>query len=100
MWSTLSYGAAIRGDRSVSCIQNRAARYFMGVGPYTPNTPIMEVMGRLSTEVKQWDHSVLNHWHRLRTMEESRANFKVFKLAVENGNKRCKTLVFQFKTAI
>ena len=37
----ISYGAAIWMDRSFSCIndiQNRAARYFMGVGPYTPTT--------------------------------------------------------------
>ena len=53
VWSTISYGAAIWGEggtggRSFSCItaiQNRAARYFIGVGPYTPNAATMEDMG-------------------------------------------------------
>ena len=34
-------------------------RYFLGVGPYTPNAAIMGDMGWSSTEVKHWD-SVLN----------------------------------------
>ena len=49
-----------------------------------------------ATEAGKWD-SVLNHWYRLRTMEESRANFKVFKWAVENGNNRCKKWCFRLK---
>ena len=54
VWSTISYGAAICGDWSSSCktaIQNRAARYFLEVGPYTPNAAIMGDMGWSSTEV-------------------------------------------------
>lgn len=81
VYSTISYGAAIWGDRSFSCIsavQNRAARFFMGVGRYTPNTAVMGDIGWTNTESRQWE-SVIYHWHRLRSMEQSRLNFKVFK---------------------
>ena len=56
VYSTISYGASILGDRSFSCItaiQNRAARFFMGVGPYTPNVATMGDMEWLSTDVRQ-----------------------------------------------
>ena len=48
------------------------------------------------TDVKQWD-SVLNHWYRLRSMDESRINFKVFKWAVECGNNRYKNWCFRLQ---
>ena len=77
---TISYGAAIWGDRTFACIsavQHRAARFFMGVGRYTPNAAVMGDMGWESVEVRQWD-SIINHWHRLRSMDTNRLNFKVF----------------------
>ena len=55
---TISYGAAIWGDRTFACIsavQHRAARFFMGVGRYTPNAAVMGDMGWESVEVRQWD---------------------------------------------
>ena len=84
---------------SFSCktaIQNRAARFFMGVRPYTPNVATIGDMGWLSTDVRQWD-SVINHWYRLRNMDENRINFKVFKWAAQNGNSRCKKWCFRVK---
>ena len=41
--STLNYGAPIYGTSAFSCIdavQNRACRYFLGLGKYAPNTVI------------------------------------------------------------
>ena len=35
----------------ITAIQNRAARHFLEVGPYTPNAAIMGDMGWSSTEV-------------------------------------------------
>lgn len=88
---TISYGAAIWGDRSFSCIsavQHRAARFFMGVGKYTPNAAVMGDTGWESIYMRQWD-SVVNYWYRVRRMEASRINFKVFKWAVRRGIGRC-----------
>ena len=77
-------------------IQNRAARFFMGVGPYTSNAATMGDMGWTSTDVKQWG-SVLNHWYRLRSMDENRINSRVFKWAAQKGNSRCKNWCFRLK---
>ena len=43
VWPVVSYGAAVWGFKSFSCINvvhNRAMRYFLGVGKYTPNTAL------------------------------------------------------------
>ena len=88
---TISYGAAIWGDRSFSCIsavQHRAARFFMGVGKYTPNAAVMGDTGWESIYVRQWD-SVVNYWYRVRSMGTGRINLKVFKWAARRGIGRC-----------
>ena len=79
----MSCGAAIWGDRRfsrISAVQNRAARFFMGVGRYTPNAAVMGDMGWTNTESRQWE-CVINQWFRLRAMDENRLNSKVFKWA-------------------
>ena len=43
VWPTINYGNAIWGTKEYSCIhavQNRACRYFLGVGKYTPNNGV------------------------------------------------------------
>ena len=43
VWPVIAYGVAIWGDRSFSCIeavQNRAMRFFLGVGRYTPTAAV------------------------------------------------------------
>ena len=98
IYSTISYGAAIWGDRSFSCIsavQNRAARFFMGVGR-TPNTAVMGDMGWTNTESRQWEY-VINQWFRLRSMGENRLNFKVFKWSCLQGNNSCKNWCMRVK---
>ena len=61
----------------------------MGVGRYTPNAGVMGDMGWESVEVRQWD-SIINHWHRLRSLDTTRLNFKVFIWAARRGNGRFK----------
>ena len=58
----------------------------MGVGP---NTAVMGNIGWTNTESRQWK-SVTSHWHRLRSMEQSRLNFKVVKRSYRYGNNRCR----------
>ena len=44
VWSTISYGAAVWGTKQFSCInavQSRAARFFLGVGKYSPNAGVL-----------------------------------------------------------
>ena len=43
VWPVISYGAYIWGTKSFSCIaavQNRAMRFFLGTGKYTPNAAV------------------------------------------------------------
>jgi hypothetical protein len=105
-WSTISYGAAIWGDRRMSCItavQNRALRFCMGVGRYTPNTEVTGDTGWLDAEVKQWI-SVINHWFRLSTMSLDRINTNVFKWVAKHRTDRscnnwCNRVRTRFKIA-
>ena len=99
VYSTISYGATIWGDRSFSCIsavQNRAARFFMGVGRYTLNTAVVGDMGWTNTESRQWE-CVINQWFRLRSMEVNRLNHSVFKWAYMQVNKRYKNWCIRVK---
>ena len=53
---TISYGAAIWGARTFSClsaVQNRAARICMTVCRYTPNAAVMGDIGWESVEIRQ-----------------------------------------------
>ena len=54
--SIIDYSAASWATKSMSCInavQNRACRYFLGLGRYAPNAAINDDMGRLSPEHSQ-----------------------------------------------
>ncbi len=47
VWPVINYGAAVWGVRSFSCIDavhNRAMRFFLGVGKYTPNSALVGEM--------------------------------------------------------
>ena len=76
VWSVINYGADIWGTRQFSCIntvQLRAARYYMGVGRYTPNSAVQGDTGWKPMIVRQWT-SVLNHWIRLKIIDTDRFN--------------------------
>jgi uncharacterized protein YeaO (DUF488 family) len=80
VWPILEYGAAIWGTRSHSCVkavQNRACRFFLGVGRYTPTHAVMGDMGWTSTEHRQWV-AVSRVWCRLVNMSGDRVNKAVF----------------------
>ena len=82
VWSVISYAAGIWGQKQYSCInavQNRAQRYFLGVGRYIPNVAVHGDMGWYHPAVKQWK-SVVNVWCRLEYMDPERLNAKVFQV--------------------
>ena len=57
VWSVISYGAAIWGTKSYSCInavQNRAMRFYLGTGKYTPTAALFGDMGWIPPLLKQW----------------------------------------------
>ena len=55
VWSVIDYGASIWGTKDYSCInavKNRAMRFFMGVGKYTPNLALYGDMGWIPCNIK------------------------------------------------
>ena len=61
------YGAAIWGSKSFSCINavhNRAMRFFIGTGKYTPTAAVFGNMAWEPPIVKQWK-CISSHWARL-----------------------------------
>ena len=80
VWSVIDYGSPIWGTREYTCInaiQNRAGRFFLGVGKYTPNVRVNGDIGWSSPITRQWK-SVLKHWLRMNSMDVSRINRLIF----------------------
>ena len=76
----IEYGACIWGVKSYSCINaihNRACRFFLGVGKYTPNAAATGDMGWIPVFHKQWK-SIVRCWCRFINMSSNRLNKKVF----------------------
>ena len=76
----LTYAAAVWGYKSFSCINavfNRACRFYLGVGKYTPNAAIQGDMGWKTMWQHQWS-CIFKNWQRLCGMPDSRLCKRVF----------------------
>ena len=85
--SVIEYGAAIWGTKDfsyINAVKNRAMRFFMGVGKYTPNLSLYGDMGWKPCNISQWS-CVIRLWSRFTKMTNCRINKKVFLW----GNERC-----------
>lgn len=98
--ATINYSAAIWGTRSFSCInavQNRACRYFLGLGKYAPNVANNGDMGWTTPEHKQW-MCVIRIWCRLINMAPHLLTKCIFVEYLEASSYRCKTWFYRVKT--
>ena len=78
--SIVNYGASIWGQKAYRCItavQNRAERFSLGVGKFTPSAASQGDMGWIPIETRQWD-SVVRQYRRLCNMDNIRLNKRVF----------------------
>ena len=66
----------------------RAARYYLGVGKYTPNSAVQGDTGWKPTIVRQWS-TVLNQLSKI--MDSNRLNRKIF----DFSNGRCQNLNYR-----
>ena len=99
VWPIIEYGSSIWETCKRSCIeavQNRACRYFMAVGKYTPNIAVQGDMGSMPTSVKIWK-SLGSRWVRLRDIDDYRLNKRIFKGCVKRGENRCKNWFYIFR---
>ena len=88
--SVIEYGASIWGAKEFTCInavKNRAMRFFMGVGKYTPNLSLYGDMGWIPNSIKQWS-CILRLWSRFTKMCNTRLNKKVFLWSNRNCNNK------------
>ena len=102
VWSVVNYGAAVWGIWQFSCIntiQLHAARYYMGVGNYTPISAVQGDSGWKPIVVRQWS-AVLNQWQRLKSMNNNRINYKIFEWCEQNAGQRFKTWNFRINTML
>ena len=94
--SVIRYGSAIWGFRSFSCIsavQNRASRFFLGVGKYTPNAAVQGDIGWYTPLHRQW-LSVTRMWIRVNTMPNNRINYKAHAWARRLADSRVKNWTY------
>ena len=97
VFPVILYGFAIWSTQSFKCInsvQNRAARYFLNVGRYTPNAAVTGDIGWTPVITKYWK-SVLTFWCRNINMDNSRLNKKVFYWSNNTSGNRCKNWHFR-----
>ena len=100
VWPVIAYGAAVWGDKSFACInavQNRAMRFYMGLGKYTPNAAVQGDMGWLPPIVKQWK-AIGQQWFRYRLMEDGRINKGIWKWCNDRASAKCKNWCYIVKT--
>ena len=80
VWPVMDYGSCIWGTNRRNCteaVQNRACRYFMAVGKYTPNIAVQGDMGWVPPQIRIWN-SMGRCWARFKDMNEDRLNKKSF----------------------
>jgi hypothetical protein len=91
------FGAGVWGQTEHGCVNavhNRACRFFMGVGRYTPNLAVQADMGWTSPWQRRWV-SVVRQWCRLCNMPNTRLNKRVFVWANTRASNNCKNWVFR-----
>ena len=87
-----THESAIWGDESYShidAVHNKACRFFLGVGKYTPNAAIQGDMGWPLPIYYQWV-TIVKQWQRLHRMSDNRINKKVFMFCKSKSKSRCK----------
>ena len=76
----IHYGSSIWGRKEYSCIgaiHNRACRFILGVGKYTPNAAVMGDTGLFPPFIEQWC-CITRTWCKNVNMDDNRLNKKIF----------------------
>ena len=87
--SVINYGSSIWGGKefsSISSVHNRAGRYYLGLGRYTPNAALQGELGWKTPLQRHWSN-IANQWSRLVNMPVSRLNKRIFNWCNEKSIK-------------
>jgi hypothetical protein len=93
----IHYGSAVWGHSqfsSINAVHNRACRYFLGVGKYTPNAAVQGDTGLPPPEIDQWI-TITRQWCRLLNMNNNRLNKTIFIWAHKLASTKCKNWVWK-----
>ena len=85
----IDYGAAVWDQKSyssISAVQHRAMRFFLGVNKSTPVAALQGELAWKSPEERQWK-CVTRQWCRLRNMDSSRITKRVFTWASRQASR-------------
>ena len=96
VWQVIAYGAAVWGDRSFSCInavQNRAMRFFLGTGKYTPTAAVSGDMGWQPPVLRQWK-AICQKWVRFLDMEGVIVSKRIFEWCNLKENSNCQNCCY------
>ncbi|XP_053405160.1 uncharacterized protein LOC128558904 [Mercenaria mercenaria] len=102
VWPVINYGAAIWGYRSYSCINavhNRAMRFFLCVGKYTPSVALAGELAWQHPIVRQ-HKTVSNFWVRLCNTSADRINKRIAQWAISKSRVSCKNWFFYVRNIL
>ena len=96
--SVIDYSSAVWGTRSYSwidAVQNRACRYFLGLGKYAPNRAIIGDMGWKQPEHRQW-LAVARKFCGMIHMDDALLTIQIFSgCMVQANSSSCKTWFYR-----
>ena len=98
----INYGAAVWGTKEFRCINYihlKAARFFLGVRRYTPNSGVLGDVGWDPVLAKQWK-TVMSQWSRMKSMNDQRLNYKMFAWSEGNLGRSCKNWHYRLKSML
>ena len=94
----INYGAA-KEFRCINSIRLKAARFFLGVGRYTPNSSVLGDVGCDPVLAKQWK-TVMNQWPRMKSMNDQKLNYNIFAWSEGNLGRSCKNWHYRLKSML
>jgi hypothetical protein len=96
----INYSAGIWGFKSYSCInavQNRAMRFFLGVGKYTPTAALFGETGWIPPLADQWT-CISRQYARLSRLNIQRLNKRISYWVLSKASEKCKNWFFKIDT--
>ena len=86
-------GFSFRSYSCIDAVHNKAVRFFLGVGKYTPNDAVSGEMAWKPTSVRQWK-SMFLYWSKLSAMGYSGLNKRIALWASEKSSRSCKNWLY------
>ena len=99
--SVINYGSAIWDSSnfsSISAVQNRACRFFLGLGKYAPNPAVQGDMGWILPKHRQWI-CVIRQVCQMINMDDTLLSTckRIFTWSLTQSSSTCRTLPYRVR---